>query len=87
MYSKDYIFTTKLTPKPTSYEKVAQHPAWKEVIKQEYESIMKNESWTLVNLSSRKVPITMKLMYKTKTTIDGSMEKLKTCLVAQGFEQ
>ncbi len=53
MYAKDYIFTIKLTPKSMSYEKVAQHPRWKETMKQKYKSIMKNETWTLVNLSSR----------------------------------
>jgi hypothetical protein len=41
MYSRDYIFTIELTLEPTSYEEVAQHPRWKETMKQEYESIMK----------------------------------------------
>jgi hypothetical protein len=27
MYSKDYIFTSELTPKPTSYEEASQHPS------------------------------------------------------------
>jgi hypothetical protein len=67
MYSKDYIFMTELTFEPTSY-KATQHPRWEETMKQKYESIMKNETWTLMNLSSRKVPITMKWVYKTKTT-------------------
>jgi len=69
----------ELTPKPTSYEETTQHLGWKEAMKQEYESIMKNDTWTLVNLSSRKVPITMKWVYKTKTTIDDKVEKLKAC--------
>lgn len=77
MYSTDYIFTTELTPKPTLYEEAAQHPRLKEAIKQEYESIMKNETWILVNLSLGKVPITMIWVYKKKTTIDGSVKNSK----------
>jgi hypothetical protein len=56
-------------------------------MKQEYESIMKNDTWTFVNLLLGKVPITTKWVYKTKTTTNGRMEKLKTCLVARGFKQ
>jgi hypothetical protein len=33
MYFKAYIFTTKLTFKPTSYEETTQHSRWKEVMK------------------------------------------------------
>jgi hypothetical protein len=39
-----------------------------------------------MNLPLGKVPITTKWVYKMKTLTDGSMGKLKVCLVAQGFE-
>jgi hypothetical protein len=44
---------------------------------------MKNETSTLVNLLSGKVPITMKWVYKMKIATDGSVEKLKAHLVVQ----
>jgi histone deacetylase 1/2 len=69
------------------YEEATQHPRWREAMKQEYESIMKNETWILVNLQLRKVIITMKWVYKMKTTTNGNVKKLKVSLVAQGFEQ
>jgi histone deacetylase 1/2 len=87
MYSKNYIFTPKVTHETTLYEEATQHPRWREAMKQEYESIMKNETWILVNLQLRKVIITMKWVYKMKTTTNGNVKKLKVSLVAQGFEQ
>jgi hypothetical protein len=78
---------TKLTPEPTLHEEATQHLGWKEAMKQEYESIMKSDTWTPVNLSSRKVPITTKWVYKTKITTNDRVEKLKGCLATQRLEQ
>lgn len=39
-----------------------------------------------MNLQSCKVLVTTKWVYKMKTSTNGSGEKLKVCLVAQGFE-
>ena len=54
---------------------------------EEYESIMKNETWEVIELPKNKVPIGCKWLYKTKFNADGSVDKYKARLVAKGYSQ
>ena len=54
---------------------------------EEYESIMKNETWELIELPENKLPIGCKWIYKTKFNADGSVDKYKAILVAKGYSQ
>ena len=54
---------------------------------EEYESIMKNETWELIELPENKVPIGCKWLYKTKFNANGSIDKYKARLVAKGYSQ
>ena len=53
----------------------------------EYDSIMKNDTWELVDRPEQRKVIGTKWIWKTKYKADGSMEKYKAHLVAQGFSQ
>ena len=53
----------------------------------EYDSIMKNDTWELVDQPEQRKVIGTKWVWKTKYKADGSMEKYKVHLVAQGFSQ
>eukprot|EP00253_Pinus_taeda_P018303 PITA_18303 len=53
----------------------------------EYASIMKNQTWELVELPENKVPIGSKWLYKTKFKADGTIDKFKERLVAKGYAQ
>jgi hypothetical protein len=44
-------------------------------------------TWELVPLPSHAVPITSKWVFKIKTKLDGSIERYKARLVAQGFSK
>jgi hypothetical protein len=44
-------------------------------------------TWELVPLPSHAVPITSKWVFKIKTKLDGSIERYKARLVAQGFNK
>jgi len=50
-------------------------------------SIMKNQTWELVELPKNKVPIGRKWLYKSKFKADGSIDKYKVRLVAKGYSQ
>ncbi|KAH9288209.1 hypothetical protein KI387_032326, partial [Taxus chinensis] len=53
----------------------------------EYDSLMKNQTWELVDLPTRKKPIGCKWVFKTKYKADGSIDKHKARLVAKGYAQ
>ena len=56
-------------------------------MEEEYESIMKNNTWELNELPKHKNPIGCKWIYKTKFNADGSINKYKARLVAKGYSQ
>ena len=56
---------------------------WKAAADLEYESLMKNETWTLVELPSGRKPIGCKWVLKVKYGDDGNVECFKACVVAK----
>ena len=50
-------------------------------------SLKANDVWELVDLPAEKKAVGSKWVYKVKTRADGSIERHKTRLVAQGFTQ
>jgi len=54
---------------------------------EEYNSIMKNDTWELTKLPKNKVPIGCKWLYKSKFNVDGSIDKYKARLVVKGHSQ
>ena len=72
---------------PINYEHTKDHREWRNAMNEEYESIMKNETWELTELLENKVPIGCKWLYKTKFNADGNIDKYKAILVAKGYSQ
>lgn len=70
-----------------NYEPYKDHKEWVDAMKEEYDSIMKNETWELIELPENKVPIGSKWLYKTKFNANGSIDKYKARLVAKGYSQ
>jgi hypothetical protein len=56
-------------------------------MEEEYESIMKNNTWELNELPKHKKPIGCKWIYQPKIKSDGSIDKYKARLVAKGYSQ
>jgi hypothetical protein len=56
-------------------------------MEEEYDSIMKNETWELTKLPKDKKPIECKWIYKPKFKANGSIDKYKARLVAKGNSQ
>lgn len=54
---------------------------------EEYESIMKNGVWDVVQRLKGKSMVTSKWLYKIKHGVDGSIEKYKARFVAREFFQ
>ena len=58
-----------------------------EAMKVEYNSIMKNRTWDLVDHPTKHKAIGTKWVYKSKYKSNRILEKYKTQLVAKGFAQ
>ena len=70
---------------PSSYEEAIEWKEWKDVMIEEYQSIIKNDVWDVVPRTKGKSLVTSKWIYKIKHATDGSIEKYKARFVAQGF--
>ena len=64
-----------------------QSTLWHNAMKDELDSMIKNNVWTLVESSSQIKPIGCKWVYKTKRDVLGRIERYKARLVAKGFTQ
>jgi hypothetical protein len=72
---------------PTSFKEVASHDKWKEAMQKEYDAIIKNGTWKLVDPQYGTKAIGCKWVFKNKYRSDGSLDKHKARLVAIGFAQ
>jgi hypothetical protein len=72
---------------PSIFDEAAKHKVWKDVVIEEYESILKNDVWEVVPRPQGKSIVTSKWIYKIKHATDGSVEKFKAKFVARGFSQ
>jgi len=56
-------------------------------MKSELTTFAANETWSIVDLPSGKIPIGCKWVYKVKSNADGTIEHHKARLVAKGYTQ
>ena len=73
--------------KPKSIEEALKDQEWKEAANSEYQSLMENETWKFVKLSTGRKPVGCKWIFKMKCTSDGKVEHYKVRLVAKGYTQ
>jgi len=67
---------------PVKFEEAVKDKVWREAMKNEIESIERNNTWELTILPAGFTPIGVKWMYKTKLNEDGKVDKHKVRLVA-----
>ncbi|KAJ0491190.1 putative RNA-directed DNA polymerase [Helianthus annuus] len=72
---------------PTSYREAATDVHWRKAMQTELDSIIKNKTWTLVDLPSNHKAIGLKWVFKLKKDANGSVTKHKARLVAKGYVQ
>lgn len=72
---------------PVSVEEALKHMEWRGAMKDELQSIERNQTWEPVDLPKGKNVIGLKWLFKTKFLADGSIQKYKARLVVRGFTQ
>lgn len=60
---------------------------WQQAMKDEYKSLIANNTWTLVDLPAGRKPITNKWVFQTKHDSDGVINRYKARLVIRGCAQ
>jgi hypothetical protein len=60
---------------------------WKPALDDEYNSLMRNDTWTLMPLPPGRTAIKNKWCFKIKQNSDGSVARYKARLVAKGYSQ
>jgi hypothetical protein len=78
---------TVIDSDPFTFVEASKHQVWKDAMNEEYDSILKNDVWTIVPRPHGKSVVTSKWVYKIKHAADGSIEKYKARFVARGFSQ
>jgi hypothetical protein len=75
------------TGEPENICEALADPRWKAAMDEEYEALLKNNTWHLVPAGHGKNIIDCKWVYKVKRKADGTVDRYKACLVAKGFKQ
>ncbi|KAJ0640006.1 putative RNA-directed DNA polymerase [Helianthus annuus] len=75
------------TADPTSYQAASKDPKWIRAMHLEVNALHKNHTWTLVPRPFNANIVGSKWLFRTKFPADGSIERHKARLVAQGFTQ
>lgn len=60
---------------------------WQQAMEDEYNSLIKNETWDLSNLPAGQRVIGCKWVFTLKKNSKGQVERFKARLVARGFDQ
>ena len=72
---------------PRSTKSALSYPTWLAAMKNEYEALMKNGTWSFTALPSNRSRVGCKWVFRVKENPDGTVNKCKARLVAKGFHQ
>lgn len=75
------------TVEPNNYNEDIASPQWCATMQSKFDSIIKNETWDLIDLPLGHKPLTTKWVFKIKRWRDGASLIYKARLVARGFKQ
>jgi hypothetical protein len=81
------IVTSIIDSEPETFAQAVDVQVWRDAMLEEYDSIMRNDVWEVVQRPVGKSVVTSRWLYKTKYAADGNIEKHKARFVARGFSQ
>lgn len=87
MFSLHTVITNSIPQEPQTVSAALLNPLWRSAMQSEMDALSRNKTWTLVPKPPGINVIGSKWVFKTKTKADGSLDKCKARLVAQGYNQ
>ena len=79
------LFLTHSEPK--SVKQALESSEWFAAMQEEYNALLRNRTWDLVPLPAGRQAIGCKWVFRIKENADGSINRFKARLVANGFHQ
>jgi len=76
-----------LPQEPYTFKQASSKPEWIEAMHHEYKALISNQTWTLCPRPSHHNVVRNKWVYKIKQKQDGSVDRYKARLVANGYDQ
>ncbi|KAL6335516.1 hypothetical protein AAG906_030644 [Vitis piasezkii] len=84
---KKRSFIVQHTTEPRTYNQASKNDSWVQAMNCEYQALLRNNTWSLVPPPSSAHIVGCRWIYKLKYRPDGSIDRHKARLVAQGFTQ
>ncbi|GJZ18911.1 ribonuclease H-like domain-containing protein [Tanacetum coccineum] len=81
------LHMSSVSPLPKSYRDAFNDPNWKNAICDEYNALIKNNTWTLVPRPANTNIVRCMCLFCHKYLVDGSLSRYKARLVANGSTQ
>lgn len=72
---------------PSTIAAALNSPIWKSSKQEEYNAVKRNQTWTLVPSTASMNIVDSKWVFRIKHNSNGTIQRYKACLVAQGFHQ
>ena len=82
---KKKSYLAKKHNEPRTYLQASKLPPWVDAMQTEYNALMRKNTWTLGSPAVDARFVGCHWVYTTKYKQDGSLDRLKARLVAQGF--
>ncbi|CAL1377767.1 unnamed protein product [Linum trigynum] len=84
---KHYSLAVTNLQEPQTFDQAMLEECWREAVREELRALIANHTWDIVDCPVGKKLIGNKWIFKIKLLADGSIERFKARLVAQGFTQ
>ncbi|XP_023763022.1 uncharacterized mitochondrial protein AtMg00820-like [Lactuca sativa] len=78
------LFSAK---EPRGFKTASKDPSWSQTMHDELRALHEQNTWDLVPRPSSSNVVGSKWIFRTKYKADDTVDRLKACLVAQGFNQ
>ena len=82
-----WMLISEMAEEPLDFDTAIQSKGWRDAINSKVNSIIKNNTWDIIDWPTDRKPITAKWLFKIKKDAQGRISKLKARLVARGFQQ
>ncbi|GLT62116.1 hypothetical protein SLA2020_347760 [Shorea laevis] len=81
------VHTSMSLQEPKTFKQAQHQPEWQQAMCDEYLALLRNNTWILVPPPSSANIVGSKWVYRIKQRADGTIERYKARLVAQGYTQ